>query len=84
MVGGSGAVSGSCSGSVPGSAGMGSSGVGRSGVVPGSSCAGLSFFVWPRMPHGDHTATRMSKALVHAEPTVSRDQSVAVDLFVTI
>jgi hypothetical protein len=36
IVGGSGAVSGSCSGIVPGSVGMGSSGVGRSGVVPGS------------------------------------------------
>jgi hypothetical protein len=36
IVGGSGAVPGSCSGIVPGSAGIGSSGVGRSGVVSGS------------------------------------------------
>jgi hypothetical protein len=41
IVGGSGAVPGSCSGIVPGSAGIGSSGVGRSGVGPGS-CVAIS------------------------------------------
>jgi hypothetical protein len=39
IVGGSGAVPGSCSGIVPGSAGIGSSGVGRSGVGTGSCVA---------------------------------------------
>jgi hypothetical protein len=45
IVGGSGAVSGSWSGLVPGSPGIGSSGVGRSGVVPGS-CVAISHLLW--------------------------------------
>jgi len=61
MVDGSGAVSGSCSGIVPGSAGMGSSGVGRSGVVPGSWLAISSSFGQGRPIYAAHTPQNVGR-----------------------
>ena len=78
IVGGSGAVSGSCSGIVPGSVGMGSSGVGRSGVVPGSWLA-ISSLLWLGETYlpGPQPAKRVGLGLTAEQPRYDGAEQLA-------